>query len=166
MPGFREEQRFAPWVYWLAAAVALAAFIAPLVAARMAKDPSAFIPVILVELFVVALMLFPLNILFMITEVTDRGVVVSFGRWFPIYRRHIPLHDIQETRPVYYRPLWDAGGWGIRWGRFEGKRCTFLNARGDRGVYLVHGSEKRLIIGSQEPEQLAEAIRKAAGVSR
>jgi hypothetical protein len=166
MPNFREEQHFAPWVYWIAAAVALAALIAPLVAAHMAKDPSACIPVILMEFFVAVLMLFPLNILFMTTEVVGREVVVSFGRWFPIYRRHIPLHDIQETRTVYYRPIWDAGGWGIRWGRFEGKRCAFLNARGDRGVFLALGSEKRLIIGSQEPERLADAIRRAAGMSR
>ncbi len=166
MPGFREEQHFAPWVYWIAALTALAAFIAPPVAATLAKDPSAIIPVLLLELLLATLMVLLFNILFLVTEVTEQEVVVSFGRWFTMYRKSIQLHDIQETRPVYYRPIWDAGGWGIRGGRFEGKRCAFLNARGDRGVFLVHGSEKRLIIGSQEPEQLAEAIRKAAGLSR
>jgi len=164
MTAFREEQHFAPWVYWMAAVTAVAALIAPPVAAALAKDPSAVIPVILVELFVAILVLLPFNLLFVVTEVTGQEVLVSFGRWFTLYRKRVQLHDIQESRPVYYRPLRDAGGWGIRWGRFEGKPCAFLNARGDRGVFLVHGSKKRLIIGSQEPEQLAEAIRRAAGM--
>ncbi len=166
MQGFREEQRFAPWVYWIAVITALAALIAPPVAATLARDPTAVIPVLLLELFVTALMALPFNLLFIVTEVTEQEVVVSFGRWFTFYRKRIRLDDIAEARPVYYRPIWDAGGWGIRWGRFEGKRCAFLNARGDRGVFLLYGSEKRLIIGSQEPEQLADAIRKAVGMSR
>ena len=166
MPVFREEQRFAPWVYWISAGVVLAGLIAPLVAAQMDKDPSALLPVTLVEVFVAVLMVLLFSILFMVAEITEQEVVVSFGRWFPFYRKRIRLDDIAEARPVYYRPIWDAGGWGIRGGRFEGKRCAFLNARGDRGVFLLYGSEKRLIIGSQEPEQLADAIRKAAGMSR
>jgi hypothetical protein len=165
MTPFREEQRFAPWVYWFAVATALAGLAAPPVAAVQAGDPSAIIPVMLVELFVAALMALPFNLLFIVTELTEQEIVVSFGRWFTLYRRRIRLHDITEARPVYYRPLWDAGGWGIRRGRFEGKRCAYLNARGDRGVFLAYGSEKRLIIGSQEPEQLADAIRRAAGLS-
>jgi hypothetical protein len=165
LPNFREEQRFAPWVYWIAIGTAIAGLAGPPIAAMLAKDPSAIIPVLLVELFVAVLMALPFNMLFIVTQVTEQQVVVSFGRWFTIYRKRIQLHDIQEARPVYYRPIWDAGGWGIRRGRFEGKRCAFLNARGDRGVFLVYGSEKHLVIGSQEPEQLADVIRKGAGLS-
>jgi len=141
----------------------MAAIIAASVAATLPKEPSAVIPVVLIEVLVCIAI--PLNLLFVVTEVTEQEIVVSFGRGFTMYRKRVQLHDIRETRPVYYRPLRDAGGWGIRWGRFEGKRCAFLNARGDRGVFLVYGSEKRLVIGSQEPEQLADAIRKAAGLS-
>lgn len=165
MQAFREEQRFAPWVYWIAVATAVAGLAGPPVAAMLAKDSSAIIPVLLLELFVTALMMLPFNLLFIVTEVTEQEVVVSFGRWFTFYRKRIRLDDIAEARPVYYRPIWDAGGWGIRRGRFEGKRCAFLNARGDRGVFLLYGSGKRLIIGSQEPEQLADAIRRAADMS-
>ncbi len=166
MTSFREEQCFAPWVYWILAATAVAAFAGPLVAVWLAGDEPAAIPVLLVELFAVALMFLPLNILVMVTEVNERELVVTFGRWFIMYRKRIQLDDISETRSVYYRPIWDAGGWGIRWGRFEGKRCSFLNARGDRGVFLVYGSGKSLIVGSQEPEQLADAIRKATDPQR
>ena len=166
MHSFREEQRFAPWVYLLLIVTALAGLAGPPFAMALAGDASALTPVLLVELFVGALMALPLNLLFVVTEVAEQEVVVSFGRWFTLYRKRVALHDISEARPVYYRPIRDAGGWGIRWGRFEGKRCAFLNARGDRGVLLVYGTEKHLVIGSQEPEQLAHAIRKAAGMSR
>ncbi len=163
MTPFREEQRFALWVTCLSALTALAALIVPPVATWLAKDASAIPVLIPVELFVAALMLLPFNLLFITTEVNEKEVVVTFGRWFPVYRKRIQLQNISETRAVYYRPIWDAGGWGIRWGCFEGKRCSYLNARGDRGVFLLHGPETRLIIGSQEPEQLADAIRRAAG---
>jgi len=166
MPVFREEQHFAPWVYVILVFTAVAALTGPLVAAWLAHDPSATIPVLLVELFAGVVVLLPLNLLLMVTEVRDRELVVAFGRWFTMYRKRVPVHDITESRPVYYRPIRDAGGWGIRWGRFEGKRCTFLNVRGDRGVFLVYGSDKRLVVGSQEPERLADALNKARDLQK
>ena len=165
MVGFREEQSFAPWVYWMLALSLFAALVAPPVAAWLARDATAVIPVLLVECFVAVIMLLPVNMLFMVTEIADAMLVVRFGRWLTLYRKSIPLNDIADARPVYYRPIWDAGGWGIRWGKFEGKRCAFLNARGDRGVLVTRSSGKRLIVGSQEPERLADAIRKTAGLS-
>ena len=48
--------------------------------------------------FVAAMMLLPLNLLFMFTEVTEQEVVVSLGRWFTIYRRRIQPHNISECQ--------------------------------------------------------------------
>ena len=57
-----------------------------------------------------------------------------------------------------YRPILDYGGWGIRWG--PGKGWAY-NVSGNRGVQLELLDGKQLLIGSQNPEKLAQMIGKA-----
>ncbi len=89
------------------------------------------------------------------TEVTDSELIV---RWAPFYRKRIPLGDIELGEPVRYRPISDAGGWGIKHSRKFG---LVLNVFGDRGV-KVTAANKRLLIGSQRPDELASAILQGA----
>ena len=100
---------------------------------------------------------FLLNILPMMTWVDRTEIRVQFGSLLPIYVKRIPIARIASARSVEYRPIRQAGGWGIRWGRFEGKPTRYLNARGSRGV-LVEGEKLRFIIGSTFPEKFAEAV--------
>lgn len=100
---------------------------------------------------------FLFNLLPMTTWVNRAEIRVRFGRLLPLYIKRIPVAQVASARAVEYRPIRDAGGWGIRWGRFDGKRTRFLNARGHRGV-LLDGEKLRLIIGSASPEKLAEAV--------
>ena len=165
MPVFREDQTYARWVYPLAAA----AFFG-MIFAQMAEGLSTGVwkggwALAGINALTVCGGLLVLNVLYMSTEVTRTELVVTMGRFFPLYRRRVALADIAGVRAVTYRPIRDAGGWGIRWGRFEGNRCAFLNARGDRGVFVDLRNGKRLIIGSQNAEALAEAVSREAGLS-
>ena len=165
MPVFREDQTYARWVYLLTAA----AFFG-MIFAQMAEGLSTGVwkggwPLAGINALTICGGLLVLNVLYMSTEVTRTDIVVTMGWFFPVYRRRVALADITEVRAVTYRPIRDAGGWGIRWGRFEGSRCAFLNARGDRGVFLELRSGKRLIIGSQNAGALAEAVSREAGLS-
>jgi len=87
------------------------------------------------------------------TEVRPDGVYVRF---WPLHLGwvHIPSDQIAECTAQTYRPLRDYGGWGIRWGP-KGKA---YNVSGNRGVLLVYGKGRRLLIGSQRPEELQQAI--------
>lgn len=67
------------------------------------------------------------------------------------------LREIKETECVTYNPIADYGGWGIRWGR-KGKA---YNAHGSAGVKLHFYQRRPLLIGSQKPEQLREALENA-----
>ena len=163
MPVFREDQTYARWVYLLAAA----AFFG-VVGAQMAEGLSTGVwkggwALAGINALTVGGGLLVLNLLYMSTEVTRTELVVTMGRFFPLYRRRVALADITEVRAVTYRPLRDAGGWGIRWGRFEGNRCAFLNARGDQGVFLLLQNGKRLIVGSQNAGALEAAVLREAG---
>jgi hypothetical protein len=88
------------------------------------------------------------------TEVRRDGLEIRFA---PLLRRHIPLEDIAEAYARTYRPVREYGGWGIRWG--PGGRA--YNVKGNEGVQLVLTNGSRLLIGSQNAGELAEAIRVA-----
>jgi len=88
----------------------------------------------------------------LVTEVRDDGLYVQF---FPLRVRRIAFADIEQCEARTYRPLWEYGGWGIRWG-FHGKA---YNVSGNRGVQLTLTGGKRLLIGSQQADELADAVR-------
>jgi len=79
--------------------------------------------------------------------------------YFPFFKKDIPLTDIAHWEARTYRPLVEYGGWGIRssWG---GKNSAY-NLKGNRGVQLEFTNGKRLLIGSQRAEALADAIAQA-----
>lgn len=160
-PRFREEQHFGVWVDVLSFTAILSTASAQLVILSGEVNASGaaitgwavFWGIIL---FVIA------NLFRVVTEVDDQEIRVTFGRWLPYYRRRIPLDTICWAQTVTYRPIRDAGGWGIRWGRFEGHRCAFLNVSGNRGVLLELDDGRRLIIGSGLPDALCGSLRSGA----
>jgi len=88
------------------------------------------------------------------TEVREDGPYI---RYFPFHWsfHRLPLEDLREVEAITYSPLRDYGGWGIRYGR-KGKA---YNPTGNRGVRLTYHSGRQLLIGSQKPDELADAIR-------
>ena len=94
------------------------------------------------------------NLLFQRTTVTETELTVTFGAFLPLYRRRIPLTKIESAEAVTYAPIAEYGGWGIRgWGA-----NTALNARGNRGVRLTLRDGRRVLVGSQRPDALANAV--------
>lgn len=85
-------------------------------------------------------------------------------RFYPFHRRpvKIPLHLVRDFKRKTYNPIQDYGGWGIRWG-VKGKA---YNMSGTKGVLLYFYNHPALLIGSQEPEALFEAIRAARSMKQ
>ena len=77
-------------------------------------------------------------------------------RYFPFLRKAVPLEQVTRCMVRTYQPLREYGGWGIRWS-WTGRGWAY-NVSGDRGVQLELASGRRLLIGSQRPNELAEAI--------
>jgi hypothetical protein len=158
---FEERQHF----HWFAYATVILVLIGALVAAAVAfmqpGETQKLADAWWIPLLIVLGIAPALNVFQMRTTITDTQLVVQFGYLFPMYRKRIELDAINSSRMVEYRPIRDAGGWGIRFGRFEKQSCRFLNSRGNRGV-LVETDDRRYIIGSQHPERLQRAIEAAA----
>lgn len=104
-----------------------------------------------------ALVLLILTVLFLFrltTAVTPRELIVRYGF---LYSTRVPLSDIARAEAITYRPLRDYGGWGIRGSR----RRRALNARGDRGVLITRFDGSTLLVGSQRPRELLDALFRA-----
>ncbi len=87
----------------------------------------------------------------LLVEVREDGVHIHF---VPLARQTVPFRDIVDCEVRTYRPMREYGGWGLKYGR-AGKA---YNVSGNRGVQLKLSSGKGLLIGSQRPEELAQAI--------
>jgi len=68
----------------------------------------------------------------------------------------ISLENLERVEAVTYSPMADYGGWGIR----SGGKGKAYNVSGDQGVKLFFTDGTPLLIGSQQPEELAAAITK------
>ncbi len=90
----------------------------------------------------------------LVTEVRYNGL---FIRYVPFHLSfvEIPLADVQSVDAVTYNPIRDYGGWGIKYGK-GGKA---YNVMGNRGVKIVYSNGRHILIGSQKPEELAQAVR-------
>jgi hypothetical protein len=87
------------------------------------------------------------------TEVVPGELRVRF--WpFHLKPVTINLHELRDYEQVTYNPILDYGGWGIRW-TFHGKA---YNVHGNQGVKLYFYNKKPLLIGTQKPAELFNAI--------
>jgi hypothetical protein len=150
---FHEEQQFRqPWIWAL-----LLLISAAMLAVAFTHHSFWFALVVLLLDTAIAGFMYSLKLT---TEVRQDGIYLRF---FPLWvRQTIPFSDIARYEARTYRPILEYGGWGVRYG-WKGKA---YNVRGNRGVQLELRDGKRLLIGSQRPEELARAIEVGMGGSR
>lgn len=86
-------------------------------------------------------------------EVSDRGL---FLRMWPLHRRvhKIDLDRVKEVRAIRFRPVFDYGGYGIRFKR-QGKAYIL---EGNEGVRVDYDNGYHLLIETRHPRELAHAI--------
>jgi hypothetical protein len=154
---FLEVQRPAPWVYIIMAlAVGLGwwTFVQQILLGRpFGQNPAPDWGVWL--LWAVLGLVVPLVMLRFRLEVSvdEREIVVRFA---PVWTRRVARDEVESCEARSYRPIWDYGGWGIRYG---GKiRGWAYTVRGSQGAFLILRDGKRLLIGSEDPRQLVRAI--------
>ena len=155
---FREQQKFSLCfcVVLVCSVVVGIVIIGSVLAIQDSVDASVFVTAILggivAPIAIVALFL----LTSLETEVRSNALYV---RLFPFHIRHrkIPAEDLSECYARTYRPILEYGGWGIRYSFRKGRGRAY-NMTGNQGVQLVFKNGKRLLIGSQKPDDLAQAI--------
>ena len=158
---FREVQTFSSWlrlllVLSMALAVAISGF-ALRETITQPKTPNVFVPILLTAV-AMAIPIAAAILFFIIkleTEVRSDGLYVRF---YPIHIRYkrFTADNLQQYYTRRYRPILEYGGWGIRYS-FT-KKGKAYNISGNKGVQLVLKNGKKLLIGSQRPDELVAAI--------
>jgi hypothetical protein len=109
-------------------------------------------PVLPFYLVLFPLLLFSQILLWSLTIEINPG---HFKFWFGpgLIRKTIPLVRVESCEPVD-----GIRAWGIHWG---GKRGWLYNVSGFRAVALTLHGGKRLMVGTDEPEKVCQAVAKA-----
>lgn len=85
------------------------------------------------------------------TKINEKGI---YYQLFPFHLKEIIFtwDEIAETNIRKYSPIWEYGGWGYRYSFKNGKA---FNISGNMGLQLVLKNGKKILIGTNKPEELS-----------
>lgn len=88
------------------------------------------------------------------TRIDDTGITI---RYFPFQRvyYYVRWDEIEEIHIRKYSPLFEYGGWGLRYSLTNGKA---YNVSGNKGLQLKLKSGKKFLIGTQQETALQEYL--------
>lgn len=91
------------------------------------------------------------------TTIKEDGIYVRF---FPFHLKfkHYTWDTLTKSFVREYSPLTEYGGWGMRLGVF-GKGGAY-NISGNKGLQLEFANKKKLLIGTNKPNELTETLKK------
>lgn len=112
-----------------------------------------------IELIALTLMMLCILLLFVMMrlETTIDEIGIHY-RFYPFHRkiRTIQWERITKAYTRKYSPIGEYGDWGIRFGIFG--RGNALNVSGNKGLQLIYDNNKKLLIGTQKPNEIETII--------
>jgi hypothetical protein len=90
----------------------------------------------------------------LITRIDKDGISVRLSP-FHFSDKFFSWNDIEQAYVRQYKPILEYGGWGLRG---LGSNRAY-NIKGNQGLQLVLRNGKRLLIGTQHPEQVTDTLR-------
>ena len=158
---FTEQQRFKQWWLWLILFGINFIFIFGIFKQVIGGQQFGDKPMSDMGLFMGFGIVFSLTLLFYFfkleTIIKTDGIYVRF---FPIhiaYKKYA-WDTINKSFVREYNAIGEYGGWGIRYGIFGSGNA--LNVSGNKGLQLVFTNDKKLLIGTNKPQELTEALLK------
>lgn len=97
------------------------------------------------------------------TIIKKDGIYVRF---FPFHLKfkHYSWDSMTKSFVRQFSPLTEYGGWGLRLGLFG--KGTAYNVSGDKGLQLEFTNKKKLLIGTNKPEELTETLKKLGQLTK
>jgi len=158
---FLEKQKFRQWWLWLILLGTNGLFLSGVFKQVVGGQQFGNEPLSNAGLLITAGLNIILTILFVSlrldTTIKQDGIYV---RLFPFHLkyRHYTWDKLAKSYIRQYSPLSEYGGWGLRLGLF-GKGTAF-NVSGNKGLQLVFTNNKKLLIGTNKPEELEKTLSK------
>lgn len=150
---FSEKQRFTQWWIWLIVLGINGMFVYALITQvfygmqfgdNPMSDTGLWIANGLSILFTVFMLSLRLE-----TTIKEDGIYLRFYP-FHLKTKFISWQEITKAYVREYSPLFEFGGWGIRY-TFDGKA---YNVYGKIGLQLEYGKGKKLLVGTRKGEEL------------
>ncbi len=160
---FTETQRFRQWWFWLVLVLINRINIWFLIKKYVYKETftnSAYHNSSGLEFATLITLLVTILILIIKLETIIQTDQIEI-RFFPFHLsfRKYPNNTIESAFVRTYNPITEYGGWGIRLGLF-GKGKAF-NVSGNQGIQLVFNGGRKLLIGTQKPDEASAVLQKA-----
>lgn len=149
---YYEQQRFRQ--KWLKAVLYFLLAVSLILGYIIAKQKimndwfTAFLPVALIVLLIVLF-----NFMELHTRIEATGICYRFPPLLPGFRC-IEKGKIENITVIRYHPIADYGGWGIRFSR-KGRAYT---TSGIYGIQIRLLTGKKILLGTQRPEEVYEAL--------
>jgi hypothetical protein len=158
---FTERQRFTQWWLWLIllginGLFIFGVFMQVIAGKQFGNNPMSNTGLLIATglsiLFTVLFLNFRLE-----TVIKKDGISVRFLP-FHLQFKHYTWDKLTKSFVRQYSPITEFGGWGLRFGLFG--RGKAYNVSGNKGLQLEFTDNKKLLIGTNKPEELTEALKK------
>ncbi|WP_282165369.1 hypothetical protein [Cellulophaga baltica] len=152
---FYEEQKFTQWWLWLLLLLIIGYLLFDLISFSYSSDEIFTVGTIifntenLIPLILVCLVILLFLILKLKTTLSQDYIQISF---FPFFTKKWNWSEINTTDIVTYGFI----GYGIR---LSLKYGTVYNIKGNHGLAIHLKNGKKLMVGTQKPEELANVIK-------
>lgn len=152
---FRETQRFNQWWIWLVGLFPIGLVFFEFMGVIFGKEklpPEAIMAIVLVMILVVSSFVW-IKTMRLETLINHSEISIKYIGLFT--KKKFYWSDIETAEVIKYDPLWEYGGWGIKYGF---KRGWCYNVAGDEGLFLNLKNGKKYLIGTQKASELKEFI--------
>ncbi len=158
---FVERQRFRQWWVWLTLLGLNGFFLFAVFKQVVGGQQFGDKPMSNTGLLIAMGLMILLTLLFvnfcLDTKIKEDGVYVRF---FPFHLKykHYTWDTLAKCYVRTYSPIGEYGGWGLRFG-LSGKGKAY-NVSGNKGLQLEFTNGKKLLIGTNKPDDVTGALRK------
>ena len=153
---FKEEQSFKnTWMFYIVIGISVLAVVGTIVPLMTTGNMEAILGLIIATVVcmgVVALFTFSK----LTTIIDDQSIYYRYPPFITSEKR-LGSSEVAEVFVRKYQPIWEYGGWGYRRSMRKG---TALNVAGSVGLQIITQSGKKILIGTQRPEELEKALKK------
>jgi len=148
---FSEIQKFKQWWIWLLFTFPLFAIIPEIYNNKFNMNDLLGSGIGISLLALIGFLLYNLKLK---TEITDSGIGYRFN-FFHSKMNVIKWEDISECFVRQYKPLWEYGGWGLRYTIRNGKA---FNTMGNKGLQIVLKDGSKILIGTQKSDEIEATL--------
>ncbi|WP_425392635.1 hypothetical protein [Ekhidna sp.] len=154
---FKEEQSFiGTWMFYLVIGITTLSFIGASITIWLNETKEEGI----IGLIIAGVVCGGVVVLFIYSKlyvtIDDRAIYYRYPP-FVNSEHKLTQTDIKEVYVREYNPIWEYGGWGYRIRPGKGRA---LNVSGNQGLQLELSNGKKILLGTQKPEAMKQAVRR------